>query len=322
MATKIGTKELEIDPATGKPIDPANSAAPGGWTLGNGSTFVMPNFDNMPKGSIGYANLADQMIDAQKMIDAGPGRFNGNTSGRYAFGGGNYGSDNPLAAKGQGLLAFGNGGGGPGGYNPFAGRGNGPFGPPGGGGGPGGPPGGAPGGGLLGPGAPVTNPTAPPGAPGGPRGPTNPGTIRGNGPQGTIVPGTGTSPKIPGAGLLPPTLPTGVPFPDWAKNYGTPPAANNTPSNAALAASMLPEDNAKLLAALGGNNAAANQMGNYYGPGGQGYNPQTSADLQRGDSGGISTLMPAIKALYEQQGMIVNGKWAKKMDPNGQWIPV
>lgn len=153
----------------GKGALPAIDPVTGQWTLGNGSIMRMPTFENMPAGSFGYANLADQMKDAYIQQGQGAGAFNNNAAGRYAFGGPQFGGMNPNAAKGQGLLPMGGPGQGGGGYNPFAGRGNGGLFPPPGGGGPGAP--------AI-PGLPGTLPGNPvygsPGAPGGPRGPNLP----------------------------------------------------------------------------------------------------------------------------------------------------
>lgn len=273
-------------------------------TMANGAAFVPPAFYNLP--GFGYANLDDQMADAQGNWAKGAGIFAGNNVPKYngiaggagvpaSFGGG-FATMAPNVGGGLlGKTAY------SGGFNPFAGRGNG---------------GGSPGA----PVPPKSTETQPPGGnPGGPPpGYGNPpGSPPGQPPGYPVPPGVPPPTPIPGQGVA-----DGVPFPQWAQNYGTPPAANNTPTNANLAASMLPGDASKLLGLLGGNQAAANQMNNAYGPGGMYYNPQKTADLQRGESNGISTLMPAIKAMYEANGIIKDGRWAKKQDDNGNWIPV
>ena len=101
-------------------------------------------------------------------------------------------------------------------------------------------------------------------------------------------------------------------------NFGGGNAPNANAAN--LARSLDPRDSAGLLAAMGGDQSAANRMNNSYGVGGQNYNPQAIADQTRGAAGGIDTLMPGIRSQYEAAGVIKDGKWAKKQDDAGNWV--
>ncbi len=276
-------------------------AAANARPLGNGSMFLMPSFDRMPGagkpgGTFAYGNLADQFIDANRMIDAGPGQFFGNTAGRYKFGGGTFGSGNPNAAAGQGLLGF--GGGSPLGqqgpqYNPFAGRGNSPlpFGPPG-----GGAPGGAPGGGIP--------------------------------PSGGAFPGVGGVRNPGGGGLLGgPSAPGAAP-PSGGQNIMNPAnwqgTGSTNPTIENLARIADPKQTAQLLGLLGGDETALHQMYNYYGVGGQGYDPSktgAATHQQIMGNGGYSIAglngaaqgdipLSIVQAYVAAgKGQIVNGKY-------------
>jgi hypothetical protein len=263
---------------------PPPSSDEGGWFLGNGSRFVMPSFHNLP--GFNYANLRDQLTDAQSVYTRGAGGFANNAAPRYAFA--------------KGLLG--------GGTTPP---------PPAGGGGGGIPP--PPGGSLLNPPgvSPPSRPPRPVAPPGGP--PVGGGTYPpGAGPVSRPPPGAGGPP--PPAPYTAPPAPAGVPFPGWGDNWGATPKA--TPEQFQALSVARKGNQAPLLGLFNGNVAAMNRMINAHAAGGQHFDAQANADADRGESGGISTLMPGIRSIYEKQGYIANGKWVKKQDVNGNWIPV
>lgn len=300
------------------------------------------NSGMFPSPKSPYNSLSDQTYDAFMMSGTLPGAppnpMLGNTAPRY-----NFANAAPnMGGATMGASAY------SGGWSPWAGRGNGGPGAPPAGGPPGAPPpAGPPAGGP--PGAPpggIFPPPPPAGPPGGivpPRPPNAPGPVL-NGPPANIPPGTGdlirnqpppiSTPPPPG---VPPLIRNqGGPPPGGvfggapgvpAANFQTPSAAVNTASNQVLAQRATPADMAELISRVG--ETAAHQMMSYYGPlsGGKGYDPQATADLVRGDSGGIDTLMPAIKERYLAEGVIgrdSSGKeiWLKKQDAAGNFVPI
>ena len=334
----------------------AETKGSGPGYLPNGSLWVTPTFDNA--SWFPYGGIKDQMIDAQRAWATGAGAFAGNNVPKFngiagsdpngTFGGGMT-TMQPFVGGGLlGKTAY------SGGFNPFAGRGNG--GPGAGGGAPPPPSGGAPppgGGGIpspFPPGSPMTRDprttappptTLPPGglipAASGP--PTQPGSTwsgAGAPPPGGIA-GAAMGGAVPvkmtptsgpprpggvsGSGGLLGGAPTAGPS-IMPEGWGSPPpqSAMQNPQAIQWARSQNPQDAMKLQEMYGPLVRA--QMDMYYNQGGPGFDPQKSADQTRGESGGIDSLMVPIRAMYEQAGIIVNGKWAKKQDNNGNWIPV
>jgi len=113
----------------------------------------------------------------------------------------------------------------------------------------------------------------------------------------------------------------GQPFYGFGGNFGGPGAPN--PDALRLAQSLNPADNNQLIGLLG--EQGAHQYANMYGPMGTMSNGNAIMDQWRGQNGntqGISDLTPAMLQQYQQNGVIANGQWAKKMDNNGQWVPV
>ena len=128
-------------------------------------------------------------------------------------------------------------------------------------------------------------------------------------------PATTSQPSFPGSGSA-----IGQPFAS-ASNWGSPGTPN--PEALRLAQSLHPEDNNKLMGLLG--ESGAHQYANMYGPMGTMSNGNAIMDQYRGENGntgGIADLTAGTRATYEQNGVIANGQWAKKMDNNGQWVPV
>jgi hypothetical protein len=103
---------------------------------------------------------------------------------------------------------------------------------------------------------------------------------------------------------------TGVMFPNWGANFGTPSAAVNTPAAARLAMSNRSEDSAALLQMLGGNEAAMHQMNNAYQVGGQNYKPWLNQLVTLGIN------EPTSGAMAQQ--------WAAEglgyIGPDGKWV--
>lgn len=302
-------------------------------TLGNGALFLPPVFGNMTGTGFAYGSLADQMKDASQAWAKGAGVFAGNnvpwmnglagSDPNGTFGGGITTMKPNVGGGLLGMTAY------SGGFNPFAGRGNtsGTTNP------------GTTNPGTTNPGTTnsgTTNPTDP-----STRTPSTGGTVptQAGTTPGTTQPGnnllrpprvvdnfpgaTTTSPTQPktttqGGGLL---APTGVPFPNTAQNWQAP----SNPQQQAIyyAQSLNPADASKLVGLVG--ETQAHQYANQYGPGGINSDPNAIMDQYRagnGGSQGIDTLMPAIRQIYEQNGVIVNGKWAKKLDNNGQWVSI
>lgn len=315
--------------------------------LANGALFVDPAFYNLTKAGFGYANLNDQMLDASRNWANGAGVFAGNNVPKFN---GIAGSD-PNGTFGGGFARMApNVGGGllgasaySGGFNPFAGRGNGGGGAGGSGGGSGGTGGtGSPGmSGVPGAGStPVSTwtpnaaggdrpgfnyNTLPVGAPpptgsGGMAGLLNPQAAL---PAGASTPGMGGVGGTAGVTGPNPGLPTGVVNMNPA-NWQTPGAdALSNDYYRYLAQSQDPNDAMKLSDLVG--DETYHQLQNYYHAGGAGHDPQAIMDQYRegnGGSMGIDTLMGPIRQMYEANGIIVDGKWAKKQDPNGNWIPI
>lgn len=319
--------------------------------LANGALFVDPAFYNLTKAGFGYANLNDQMLDASRNWAKGAGVFAGNNVPKFN---GLPGSD-PNGTFGGGFATMApNVGGGllgasaySGGFNPFAGRGNGGGGAGGGSGGGSGGSGGAGGsggwaGGATGPGmaglpgagtTPTSTFTSNPS--GGDRPGFNynalpvgaPPPTGSGGMAGLLHPGAALPPikSTPGMGGAAPAngLPTGVVNMNPA-NWQTPGAdALSNDYYKYLAQSHSSDDAMKLSELVG--DETYHQLQNYYHAGGAGHDPQAIMDQYRGEEGGamgIDTLMAPIRAMYEANGIIVNGKWAKKQDPNGNWIPI
>ena len=339
----------------------ADSTNPGGWgKLGNGAAFLIPEYGNMPWFQ--YGGIKDQMKDASGYYDKdGNWVKSGWSSGGGVFSAANpsgaMGNNTPMmntvratpANVGGGLLGMSAYSGGPNpflsGFNPYAGRGLNPGGPPGGGAPT--PPGGttpAPGalppdwsGGFHPPKPPSppatltpTQPTGPGGRPigVGPLPPPTPGDPGRPG-NGSTGPAPGTRPGNGGTGV-PTTTTGGITTRSAAANSGAGLLSGNwqAPQNPQqqairLAQSLNPSDNAALIALVG--EQGAHQYANQYGPGGTNSNGNAIMDqyrAQNGGSQGIDTLMPAIRAMYEANGVIVGGKWAKKLDNNGNWVPI
>lgn len=90
-----------------------------------------------------------------------------------------------------------------------------------------------------------------------------------------------------------------------------------------LAQSQDPADAAKLSSMVGAEEY--HRLQNYYNGGGAGHNPQSIMDQYRAGGGGaqgIDTLPAAVRQMYEANGIISGGKWAKKQDANGQWVDI
>ena len=251
---------------------------------------ALSNAGMYPSPETPYANFSDQLKDAFMLGHVTPGApinpFGGNNVPRYDFA---KGGVPPRSIGGYGwTMNMPGGGAAPGGGDPSTGR-----------------VGTTVGGGIMVPGGPPVK--APPltGEPVPPR-TREPGLFPGASGPGKSTPVTTapvtTPPKQP-------ALPVGVPFPDWAKNWETPPAANNTAANAMLARNSSAEAGGKLTAALG--EQGANQMQNRYNVGGTDYKPWLNVLA----TNGWNEPPPAAWSQWASEGLgtVVNGKW--------QWAP-
>lgn len=249
-----------------------------------------------PSPASPYNSMSDQIKDAFMMSGTLAGKpenpIGGNAAPRYNFAAGGV-PPRSIGGYGWNFNFPGGGNGSPGGGGPT---------PPGGGYTP--PPGV---GGVRNPGTGPLPPGLPPD------------------PSLTRPPRTTPGPTAPGSesggGLLAPPAPAGVMFPNWEQNWQTP---QNPTANQEYQARLGGANSAGLLSAAGGNQTQANQLANYYNVGGQGYDPQKSSDAymqEYGDSE-VAALTPGIRSMYEDMGVIVNGKFVKKMDNDGNWIPI
>lgn len=96
---------------------------------------------------------------------------------------------------------------------------------------------------------------------------------------------------------------------------------NLTARQVELLNSTNPQDNAELLASLGGDQQLLSQLVNLYGPGGANYNGNNYGMTASNVAQSAASVPESIKAIYKANGIMdANGNFLKHQDNNGNWV--